>query len=169
MDGYVAKPINVALLDETILRLLPQAGDLRRAKAPPGPPEPATPSSKEDEADSGASALDLAVVEENFGAIGPDAQEMLDMFLSSTAPLIDELDQALASGAEEAARDAAHSARGAANMAGARHLGDLLTEIELALKAGDAAKAKLILPAVRPAFTAVEQAVARLCDKVGVG
>jgi len=166
MDGYVAKPINVALLDETILQLLPAAGELRATKSLAQPIEAAPPVIADDPIES---ALDLTVVEENFGAIGPDAQEMLDMFLSSTAPLIDELDQALAADDHDAARDAAHSARGAANMAGARHLGDLLTEIELGLKAGEPAKAKLILPAVRPAFAAVEQAVARLCAKVGVG
>ncbi len=170
MDGYVAKPINVALLDETIQRLLPAAGDWRRPKS--AAPEPIEFSPDETSMTPGepdAGALDLAVVEENFGAIGPDAREMLDMFLSSTAPLIDDLERALDAGDDEAARDAAHSSRGAANMAGASHLGALLAQIEAALRADDATMAKVLFPAVRPAFAAVEEAVARLLDQVGVG
>lgn len=170
MDDYVAKPINVGQLDETILRLLPIVGSLRTpaeeiAVAAPDH-SPALESEADDDIDA---ALDMAVVAENFGEIGPDAREMLEMFLSSTELLIEEMERALRVGDDDAARDAAHSARGASNMAGARRLGALLTEIETTLKAGDAEKAKLTAPAVRPSFVAVRQAVARLCDKVGVG
>jgi len=156
MDDFIAKPIDIAQLDAALRRWLPAATPLRRRRAP-APAPAATPPV----AATVPEVLDLAPMRALFGEIGPDAREMLALFLDSTRPLLVELEAALGAGDTLAAREAAHSAKGAATSAGAMRFGCLCAAIETACAENDPAVIA-ILPAVRIAFAEVERAVAAL-------
>jgi CheY-like chemotaxis protein/HPt (histidine-containing phosphotransfer) domain-containing protein len=157
MDGFLAKPIDLAQLDETLRRLLPAAQTLRRrrpaavtlaaAVAPsPAPSEPPL--------------LDLEPMRGLFGTIGPDAREMFALFLDSTRPLVAEMQTAIAAADLATAREAAHAAKGAAFSAGAIRFARLCAGLETACTEEDAAAAAAVLPQAVTVFAETEVAVA---------
>jgi PAS domain S-box-containing protein len=85
--------------------------------------------------------LDLTRLEEVFGTLDERAVEMLDLYRSSTEPLLAALEAALATGDGLAARHAAHAAKGASNGVGAREMGEILGVVEQAARIGDLATA----------------------------
>ena len=157
MDDFIAKPIDIARLDAALRRWLPAATPLRRRRPPAPQISPLTLAA----VDPVPQVLDPAPMLALFGGIGGEAREMLDLFLDSTRPLLSELESALGAGEAGTAREAAHSAKGAAYSAGAMRLGRLCAAIEIACAEEDPAVAA-ILPAVRIAFAEVERAVAAI-------
>ncbi|MBI1206371.1 MAG: response regulator [Azospirillum sp.] len=157
MDTCLTKPVTLATLERVIGAWLPKALDLRQpmpeAEAPAGPPAAA--------AGTGAvSVLDLDAVANLFG----DAQvvaEMLQFFLETTRPLIEEAGRALRVGGFEDARAAIHAAAGAARTASAGELAALCSQIELDLVAGDAAAANARIPELNLVFDRVAAVVDR--------
>jgi HPt (histidine-containing phosphotransfer) domain-containing protein len=97
-----------------------------------------------------------------FGEIGDEVRELLQLFLDSTQPLVEDLDKALAAGDVLAAREAAHSAKGAGNSAGAFRFAKLCGEVESACARGDAEAAIQLLEPLRQAFVEVSAAVAEV-------
>jgi HPt (histidine-containing phosphotransfer) domain-containing protein len=87
-------------------------------------------------------------------------RELLQLFLDSTQPLVDDLEKALAAGDDLAAREAAHSAKGAGNSAGAFRFAKLCGEAESACAKGDVEAATQLLEPLRKAFAEVAAAVA---------
>ncbi|MBV5325780.1 MAG: Hpt domain-containing protein, partial [Rhodospirillaceae bacterium] len=81
--------------------------------------------------------LDLGTMRQIFGEIGDEVRELLQLFVDTTQPLVDELTSAVESGDALMAREAAHSAKGAANSAGAFRFANLCAEAELACASGD--------------------------------
>jgi len=161
MDGFLAKPIDLVQLDATIRRLLPGAVSLRRhrgadrsgagAAVAPRPAvvlEPVVP------------VLDLTPMRQIFGEIGDEVRELLQLFVESTRPLVEALGGALAAGDGIAAREAAHSAKGAGSSAGAFRFALLCAEAESACVGGDLAAAQALLEPLWQAFAEVAAAVA---------
>jgi len=130
MDGYLFKPTDLATLETTILKWLPQAASLRRPlDAPPaqlavgeGPPEDGALST---------AAIDTSVLAGLLGSSDPAAlREMLSLYLET------ELETPATFRALVEAKDglglakAAHAAKGAASSAGAMRLMELCRDIE---------------------------------------
>jgi PAS domain S-box-containing protein len=167
MDAFLAKPIDLVQLDATIRRLLPAAVSLRKHRggrpvaASPAPvllPPVAAPS-----ADETLPVLDLAPMRAIFGdTLGDEVRELFSLFLDTTRPLLDELAPALAKGDFLAAREAAHSAKGAGNSAGALRFGALAARLEAACIDEDGASAQALLEPLAAAFAEVDQAIAEL-------
>ena len=161
MDAFLAKPIDRALLDDTIRRLLPRAVSLRRVRATPAPDEvPMEVVIETDE--SRPPVLDLTPMREIFGEITDEARELLQLFVDSTRPLLAEAAAALDAGDCGAGREAAHSAKGAGNSAGAYRFARLAAEFEAACVKTDLTAARALEPALRAAFDEAAEAVAGL-------
>jgi HPt (histidine-containing phosphotransfer) domain-containing protein len=99
---------------------------------------------------------------EIFGAIDASAIAMLRRYIESTAPLLAEIDRAIAAHRAEDAGNAAHSAKGASLSAGADELAALLADLETATKARAWDAAQAMRAQVEPAFRRVREAVMRL-------
>ena len=102
---------------------------------------------------SSPSPLDYDWLETEFGTDWP---QRLALFVASTRPVIAALADALAGGHQAAALDAAHGAKGSAQMIGAGLLAEQCARIEAALESGDLVAAQRHGPGVAPLFAAVE-------------
>jgi len=163
MNAFLAKPIDLAQLDATIRRLLPAAIGLRRRRsearpaiAAGGPPVPVVPPGDP----ALPAVLDLTPMRQIFGDIGDEVRELLALFVDTTRPLVADLGNALEAGDSVAAREAAHSAKGAGNSAGAFRFAKLCAEAEAACAAADLARAAALYPALEIAFDLTAEAVA---------
>ncbi|MGE5547754.1 MAG: response regulator [Solirubrobacterales bacterium] len=159
MDAFLAKPVDLAQLDATIRRLLPAAVQLRRRRPLPNRPAEAMPQGHPAAPAGQPPVLDLAPMREIFGSIGPDARQLLDLFVETTRPLVGALAQALTDDDLTAAREAAHAAKGAGSSAGCHRFGRLMAEIEAACARGDAQTA---IGLMAPAQAAFEEAAAAI-------
>ena len=106
--------------------------------------------------------LDLEQLRAAFGEIDDDVREMMHLFVETTAPMLDALDDHIAVRDRTAVEDCAHSAKGAARSAGANAMAAACEALELAAGAGDWVEIELRMVAVRPAFEAARQAIADL-------
>jgi len=141
MDGYLTKPIDSKKLTATLERFLPAAAALRRrpeakAAAAPKAAEP---------------AVDPAIFErerlaEMFGGWTGDAKTFFNDFLGGVPAMIAKVDAALADADAPAAREAAHAIKGAARSMGAVRLGQLASDLQDVLDAGDLDTAGLLGP-----------------------
>ena len=165
MDGFLAKPIDLVQLDATIRRLLPDAVPLRRRRGVAGRGEGSVaavsgPAAVPAVVEPALPILDLAPMRQIFGEIGDEVRELLQLFIDTTQPLVEGLSDAVAAGDVVAAREAAHSAKGAGNSAGAFRFARLCAEAELACVQEDLETAATLLEPVRCAFVEVSAAVA---------
>jgi len=154
MDDYITKPIDMAELDLTIQKWLPSAATLRSltpaaafdspAVVPFGTsPDAALRSLAAKDEDDLGPVFDLAPILSAFGQMDQDAKDMLGHFISSTRPLVEGLAIALSEANLQEGIEAAHAAKGAANMAGAIKLGTLCGRVEDALNASDLNAARM--------------------------
>ena len=159
MDAFLAKPVDLAQLDSTIRNMLPRAVALRRRPTvallakqevetmPPAPPE------------SEPAVLDLTAIREIFGEVNEEARELLQLFIDSTAPLVADLAARVAAGQWIEAREAAHSAKGAGNSAGAFRFAKLCSKLEQACVREDLEDATAL---TAPAAEAFAEAIAAI-------
>ena len=166
MDAFLAKPIDLVQLDSTIRRLLPKAVALRRNRllveaAIDGNAFRDAPAAlAESQSEGSRPILDLGPMRMIFGDIGDEVRELLAMFVDTTLPLVEEMALAIAAGDAPAAQEAAHSAKGAGNSAGAFRFADLCAAIEAACAKGALAAAAALLAPMRHAFAETADAVA---------
>ncbi|TWA71561.1 PAS domain S-box-containing protein [Azospirillum brasilense] len=151
MDDYIAKPVTLRQLATALNRAFGEGS----AAAPDEPPAA-------EAAGAAGHALDLDHVRTTFGALDGMALDMLDFFLETTRPLLDEAAAALERNDLEALRGAAHTLAGAARTAGAERLGRSASTLELAAHHGDPDGAAQALAAVRAAYPEVETAIRAL-------
>jgi two-component system sensor histidine kinase/response regulator len=165
MNAFLAKPIDLNQLDSTIRRLLPSAIGLRRRRSegeggrPPVVLGGVVPAGAVEDP-TAVQVLDLTPMRQIFGEIGDEVRELLALFVDTTRPLVSELGQALDNGDAVAAREAAHSAKGAGNSAGAFRFAKLCAEAEAACAAGDLKNVAELYPALEKAFEEAAAAVA---------
>ncbi len=161
MDDYLAKPVTLTQLASALNRWLvaapPPAEDavaetvavetppLATAPVPPPPPD--------------ALVLDLDHLRETFGSLDGGTLDMMDYFLETTRPTLDQALAALAVDQLEDARAAAHSVAGAARTAGAKRLAIHCTAMERAVIEGRLADAQDHAAAMARAFPEVEAAI----------
>ena len=168
MDGFLAKPIDLGQLDATIRRLLPEAVSLRRRRGPavaeaaPISTPPPPPSIDAAPTVPLPAVLDLAPMRLIFGEVGDEVRELLALFIDTTRPAVEDLSRALDAGDAGAAREAAHTAKGAGGSAGAFRFARLCAEMEKICADGDLVLARPLIGPVEAAFAEVSEAVAAL-------
>jgi HPt (histidine-containing phosphotransfer) domain-containing protein len=155
MDDYLAKPITRAGLYEQVQRW---AGAASQGAAPvPQPPSPvATPATPAALASPATpTALDLAQLRSIVGDEPARIAEFVEMFVTLTAPLVDEFVHAVTAGDIEATRRAAHKLKGSCGSAGARELAAIGARAERAAQEGDAAALQDCASQIAPALDRV--------------
>jgi signal transduction histidine kinase/DNA-binding NarL/FixJ family response regulator len=124
MDAFLAKPLALDLLSRTLARFLPTQPT---PGAEPGPaPAEIAP------------LFDPEALRSLFGADPKRLAGLLASFREGVTRDVEAVTTALAAGNLPAAADAAHRLKGAARMAGARPLADLLGVVEAAARQGQA-------------------------------
>ncbi|KAA0686638.1 ATP-binding protein [Azospirillum brasilense] len=151
MDDYIAKPVTLRQLATALNRALGEGS----VAAPDEPPAAEIAGAAEQ-------TLDLDHIRTTFGGFDAASLDMLDFFLETTRPLLDEAAAALQRSDLEAVRGTAHTLAGAARTAGANRLGRSASALELAAHRGDPDGAGHALAAVRTAYPAVEAAIRAL-------
>ncbi len=181
MDDYLAKPVEMAALEAMVKRWLPGALTLRRPAAgrgrevpvaavveavpavavavPPVPVQVAAPAAVTVPAVAAVpQVLDVAFVVGLFGD-KEAARPMMDYFLETTGPTLEQLAANLERGSVEDSRFAAHSIAGAARTAGAGELAAVASRMEAVVMDSGIDAARPLLPEVREAFGRVAEAV----------
>ncbi|MDA0179838.1 response regulator [Solirubrobacter phytolaccae] len=118
MDDYLTKPLRPDRLGAALARLLDD--DAPGPAAPVAEPAPAPAEALVDEAR-------IAALRTEFG---PALDEFVELFLSTTPPLLDELRQAVDRGDEEAIRRTAHNVKGSCRNVGAEAMTVIATRLE---------------------------------------
>jgi len=147
MDAFLPKPLALEALARTLGRFLPR-------QAPPGEEKAAPPGET-------ASLFDPEALRQLFGADPTRLAGLLRSFREGLQRDSEAVAVALAAGDLGAAAAAAHRLKGAARMAGARPLADLLARVETAARDGEveaAATAAATLPALSEKTMAAVQA-----------
>lgn len=154
MDDYLKKPISKGELNASILQLLPVASTLRRHTggglggnaSPAAQAFPATgkdkvsPGNATDDAPGegeGKAVFDVAYLNEVTGGDPDMVQMLIDSYIDTTPPLIDDLIAAFDARDTTVVHEAAHAIKGASYMAGALRLGTICEKIQDASKQGD--------------------------------
>jgi len=125
MDACLIKPTPLPELSKALSRWIPEADDL------PAEPEAAQSS----DAGSARPPLDLARYRELMGDDRDAIRGLMDRYLSSCAPLVEELLNA--GGERDASQRISHRLKGASGLAGAVDLSKILQAIETNAKNGD--------------------------------
>ncbi|MBI1244603.1 MAG: response regulator [Alphaproteobacteria bacterium] len=154
MDGYLTKPIDSKALSATLEKWLPGARELRRR---PEPKEAAKPA-KAAEPEIDPAIFERARVAEMFGGWNDEAREFFNAFLSDVPAMLGKVADALAASDAKAAREAAHALKGAARSLGAVRLGQLASDLQDVLDAGDLDTAGLLQPMLEPTLAELADA-----------
>jgi two-component system, sensor histidine kinase and response regulator len=165
MDDYLAKPVTLTQLASALKRWLVAAPPPAEAAAaePPAPEQGAgEPAPLASPISPDVLVLDLDHLRETFGSLDGGTLDMMDYFLETTRPTLDQALAALAAGQLEDARAAAHSAAGAARTAGAKRLAIHCTALERAVIEERLSDARTHAAAMTQAFPEVEDAIRAL-------
>ena len=139
MDDYLAKPVRLKELGDTLARWIGEAVGRSRAHS-------SRDSGMENAAPTNVAALnpiDTALFEDMIGGPDPEMSAMLHQaYLESVAPLVKEMDSALAARNSGGLRKAAHAAAGAASSIAATRLTDVLRRLEACASDADWAGAE---------------------------
>jgi signal transduction histidine kinase/CheY-like chemotaxis protein/HPt (histidine-containing phosphotransfer) domain-containing protein len=160
MDGYLTKPIDSRLLADTLDRFLPHAKSLRRHAETTTTASTATP--RWSDADIDPAIFDLAQLAQNFAPDDPAAMRFLNDFLALTPGLIQKTTTALETKDADAARDAIHTLKGSSLSIGAARLGQLASDAQDALDAGDFDTAALLASLLTPTHDELCEATATI-------
>ncbi len=163
LDDYLRKPIDLDQLDQALARLLPRTVVAAPSTAPApssalAPGEPSTTARPE----TGRSVLNLDQMRMNFGAIDGTAIALLRSYLDTTAPLLLDIERAVAARAAGDARHAAHSVLGASRTAGAEELASLCASLEAAIKGEAWEQAVELRTRIGPAFERLKAVIDEL-------
>lgn len=147
MDAFLAKPLALDLLSRTLARFLP--AQTPRGEQPGPPPAEIAP------------LFDPEALRSLFGADPRRLTGLLASFRDGVKRDVEVVAAALAEGDLPGTAAAAHRLKGAARMAGARPLADLLAMVETAARDGDAeaaASSATLLPGLAERTLAAVQA-----------
>ncbi len=172
MDAYLTKPIESKALAATLSRLLPQADGLRRAAtAIAARPSAASLPLATRAAGIDPWVFDSARLGDSFGRAVDEGLAFLAQFLAAVPGMIAAIDRALTANDPAAARDAAHSLKGAALSVGAVRLGQLAGDVQDALDAADTDTAAMLCGLLPPTHEELVTATAplRASTAAGVG
>ncbi|MBF0561047.1 MAG: response regulator, partial [Alphaproteobacteria bacterium] len=165
MDACIKKPVSILDIEKIVGQFLPVALEQRQPQAPkkaiPSPDNPIpVPKNKPAPDLSSLPVLDLSYLREITNNNDTAVEALLGDFVHSIHALVEDVEQNLAGGDIIAARDAAHSIKGCAQMAGAMDLGAIGAKIQDFLDRGDVGQATAQMAFVRPALVDVTKAIA---------
>ncbi len=149
MDGYLTKPVRLALLKAALDRWLRPALPRLSEPAPDAPAAIAPP------------PVDLDVLSELIGDDAQVLQEVLDAFRANTARSAHEFVQAQGGAAVQAVAEIAHKLKSAARSIGAARLGQICADIE---EVSISAPRSAALAALMAAFDSELRAVHQFLD-----
>jgi len=133
MDGYLTKPIDSKLLTAALQKFLPGAADLRRRPVPKA--TAAAPKKEAPKIDP--SIFEMGRIADMFGGWNDDARAFFGSFVEGAPGMLGKIDAAIAQADAPLAREAAHALKGAARSIGAVRLGQLASDLQDVLDAGD--------------------------------
>lgn len=163
MDAFLTKPIDRKDLENAILDLLPEAEKWRTRggnRASRAQVEGLSHSHTKPQRTDDVLHLDYLIHEVlggDEGMVGP----MLEDFLETTQPLLDDVWDALGMRDFNRAKQSAHAAKGAARMTGAIRLANLCETIEHSIMSKDMAHAVTCREALIATFKEVKDAIAK--------
>jgi two-component system sensor histidine kinase TorS len=125
MDAFVGKPVAPERLDEALVQALG-----RRRGASVRAPEPELP-------DTAGKLIDPTTLRDDLLILGPERTDrMVETFLETSRPMVEELAEAIEVGQPDAVRHLAHSLKGAAGSLGMVALEGLSQRLETAARDG---------------------------------
>ena len=143
MDDYMSKPLNRALLEQTLRRWIP-AGAQSRATTPapvsvPVAPPRITPAASAAPAivATNGTVLDADVVRDLVEVMGAEFTDLVRVYLEDTPKSIMQLEKAAASGNNEGLIAPSHSLKSTSANLGALSLSELAKRLEHGARAGD--------------------------------
>ncbi len=148
MDGYLLKPLHDDSLAQTLARWLP-------AKVIPSKPTGVA----EPPAAGAVSCFDLDKIRRVCHDRPEQVAEMLELFISSNEPLLQDLLQAAVTGDTDRARRTAHQIKGAAAYLGAQALAEAARRTENAARSGELDELKQSLGQLQQAFDDVTRTI----------
>ncbi|TMC92637.1 MAG: hypothetical protein E6J22_08990, partial [Chloroflexi bacterium] len=164
MDDYLAKPIQINVLQEALERAGLWTRVHRRSTSPLSPVKTAPLTLEAEKQVEPAPALDRAVLSELRQLQGegePDiVQELAEAFEFETPPLLEALCQAVAEGQPEQLKRAAHNLKGSSHNLGARTMATLSAELETIGKHGTVEGAAELVTRLEQEYLRVCQALA---------
>ncbi len=126
MDDCLTKPVATDWLGRCLARWIPESA----APADPPVPPPTPTESVSDSAPDPEAPLDIGRFRDLLGDDRDAIRGLLDRYRASSAPLFEKLEAAAAGGRATAARDLAHTLKGASGMVGANDLAAVCLEME---------------------------------------
>jgi signal transduction histidine kinase/CheY-like chemotaxis protein/HPt (histidine-containing phosphotransfer) domain-containing protein len=172
MDDYMSKPLNRALMEQTLRKWLPADAKSRNVPAPvkpaalpiaaPAPPKPFAPPAS---APSGA-VLDTDVIRDLLDVMGDEFTDLVRVYLEDTPKSVAALEQAAARGDIEGLIAPSHSLKSTSANLGALSLSELAKRLEHGARGGTlGAEAPVIVAEIRRTFVRVQQELNALLAK----
>ncbi|MFM9912086.1 MAG: DAHL domain-containing protein [Methylophilaceae bacterium] len=140
MDDYLAKPIDRKLLQQALEKWLP---DAKIASV-----ESAVPVSVNNQ----DAVFDVSHLKQMLGDDETIIQELLQIFISSTAPMLDQMGAAVAAQHFAETKKLGHQLKGSAANLGATRLQELAKELEAASLAEDSTQLTTVYGSIRASF-----------------
>ena len=165
MDDYLSKPLNRALLEQTLRKWLP-AGAKSRPVAPPSstpmqpPPAPIAPQAIGPSIITGqvpSLVLDTDVIRDLVEVMGGEFTDLVRVYLEDTPKAITTLEQAASNGNVEGLIAPSHSLKSTSANLGATSLSELAKRVEHGARAGtlNANEAPILVAEIKRGFQRV--------------
>jgi two-component system, sensor histidine kinase and response regulator len=138
MDDYLAKPVGLKKLRQTLVRWLPDP--MNGTSGLYGSPAEQTDAPVV--SDDPSSPVDLSILTELFGDDRDGIHEMMALFLENADRLVDEIDSAIKADDAASLSRASHGLKGAANAIGVLLVGEVARDLEEAGRDEDMAKVR---------------------------
>jgi len=170
MDDYMSKPLNRALMEQTLRKWLPP-GAKTRGEGPAKPlaaaPSPAAAApARTAAAPSSAAVLDTEVIRDLLDVMGDEFTDLVRVYLEDTPKSLASLEQAAARADIEGLIAPSHSLKSTSANLGALSLSELAKRLEHGARGGTlGAEAPLIVAEIRRTFVRVQQELNALLAK----
>jgi len=172
MDDYMSKPLNRALMEQTLRKWLPAGAKSRDLPAPVKPaalpiptPAPAKSSTPPAAPPSGA-VLDTDVIRDLLDVMGDEFTDLVRVYLEDTPKSVAALEQAAARGDIEGLIAPSHSLKSTSANLGALSLSELAKRLEHGARGGTlGGEAPMIVAEIRRTFVRVQQELNALLTK----
>jgi CheY-like chemotaxis protein len=129
MDDFISKPIQPALMYQTIANWLPERGDDRVRETAPAPARPQRPAFTPTLGGDPA-VIDLSILAKLLGYHPHKVRKFAFKFLQNTQDGLNQMEAALRRGDLGALRDLGHKLKSPARTVGALGMGELLLKLE---------------------------------------
>jgi CheY-like chemotaxis protein/HPt (histidine-containing phosphotransfer) domain-containing protein len=165
MDDYMSKPLNRALLEQTLRKWMPAGAKSRPVAAPPprpaaapvAPPAPPQPPPSFVSGQTPSLVLDTDVIRDLVEVMGGEFTDLVRVYLEDTPKAIASLETAATQGNVEGLIAPSHSLKSTSANLGAMGLSELAKRVEHGARAGtlNAAEAPILVAEIKRGFQRV--------------